>query len=629
MKKKRFKQNHSNIIKVNTKYEIVSFDLYDTLINRLVEKTSDVFDLVSEKYYEEAGRHLSNFKEYRIRAEREARKEGKGFIDIKKIYNHIPFLSENERRKCIEIEESIEYDVAYANKIGKQYYEKLKKIAKKIIIISDMYLCEDLLRKILEKCGYTDFFNIYISGKVGCSKADGGKLFSYVCNDLAVDRKFMLHIGNNVKSDWFYSKSQGIESLLISDLSKNYNALDRYTWNRIKEIKTKEEKIGYRYLGGVLIGFIKWIHDECSKKSIRDIYFFSREGYFFKEVYDRLYRKSDECIRTHYLYVSRHSLSVPLIGEVTDYEGLKERVYICESRTTVNQFLDKLGISTNEEIRQLICSEMGQIGNIYLNNIDRKRLFAIIKDFVKHNSEEQMLFAKKYFEQAIVRPTSKIGIVDIGWTGMMQKNFEDLLHRCGLNYGIYGFFLGQKPEMMKYVSQGMKNYGYLFDYKDKKYRDKILSGCGFLEFVFHPGHGSTVGYDAEGPILNPLEIPKSSMYHIELVQKGVMLLVSQIGNICKEYNVLRNEDIKSVLVRFITRPNASILDIIGDWEMNDGEVGCIVPISKNGFNMFYRDFFKTGWHVGYLKRNIRLNLPYYEVYNLIRKIWKLIELLKI
>ena len=68
------KLSTAKLIDIVKEYDIVSFDIFDTLIKRDVYKEYDVFDLVEKKYNSTYGDNILNFKDIRIEAEKNARK---------------------------------------------------------------------------------------------------------------------------------------------------------------------------------------------------------------------------------------------------------------------------------------------------------------------------------------------------------------------------------------------------------------------------------------------------------------------------------------------------------------------------------------------------------------------------
>ena len=154
--------------------KIISFDLYDTLVNRMTSSPSGVFDLLEKRFEETYGKKLKGFKEKRISSETELRKEGTICLNLSMIYERISGISKEDKEKCILLEQEIEYDISYPNAAGFFLYHKFREKGKEIIVISDMYLEKELLLRILKKCGY-DIKKIFISNLEGQSKANGDR----------------------------------------------------------------------------------------------------------------------------------------------------------------------------------------------------------------------------------------------------------------------------------------------------------------------------------------------------------------------------------------------------------------------------------------------------------------------
>ena len=78
-----------------------------------------------------------------------------------------------------------------------------------------MYLKTDTVRLILTKCGYdiTDI-PVYVSSEYALTKRTG-KLFKKVLEIEGVKANEVLHIGDNLRSDWFRPKLIGMKSVLV------------------------------------------------------------------------------------------------------------------------------------------------------------------------------------------------------------------------------------------------------------------------------------------------------------------------------------------------------------------------------------------------------------------------------
>ena len=69
------------------------------------------------------------------------------------------------------LERETELQVCCPNLPMKAIYEKALKGQKRILIVSDMYLEEPLIIKILERCGYHGYEKLYLSSAYGMCKS--------------------------------------------------------------------------------------------------------------------------------------------------------------------------------------------------------------------------------------------------------------------------------------------------------------------------------------------------------------------------------------------------------------------------------------------------------------------------
>ena len=93
------------IIKKIERYNYVSFDIFDTLIKRNVNKPSDIFKLTAIEYEKETNVKIPDFKKLRIEAEIKAREKTKEKEpNIDEIYDNIDIVKTHANRlKQIEI----------------------------------------------------------------------------------------------------------------------------------------------------------------------------------------------------------------------------------------------------------------------------------------------------------------------------------------------------------------------------------------------------------------------------------------------------------------------------------------------------------------------------------------------
>lgn len=199
------------------KEKVVSFDLYDTLIKRRVSNPHRVFDIIGEKVFKNYGIIIKDFKRIRINAEKLARKHADGKeVTLDMIYQNVQGVDTDIIIQMKQLELDTEIEICELNvEVAKTFYRLLQE-EYTIIITSDMYLPIDTISIILNKCKVEGFYKLYLSSEIGYTKRTG-KLYDYIVNDLALDKKNLLHIGDNPISDYLVPKLKGINAFCLRD----------------------------------------------------------------------------------------------------------------------------------------------------------------------------------------------------------------------------------------------------------------------------------------------------------------------------------------------------------------------------------------------------------------------------
>lgn len=194
--------------------QTISFDVFDTLVLRSVGSPVDVFDIVESSYNQDViGSTISSFKSERIKAESRARSKKYGKeITLNDIYQELSEVYDSSTidvLKKIEVESEI--DVCKSNPEMLSFYQHMKELGKRIIIVSDMYLPSDVIGAILTHCGFDGYDKLYVSSEYGVMKRYGG-LFESVKNDYSDGG--ILHIGDHPIADYSVPKKMGIKAFL-------------------------------------------------------------------------------------------------------------------------------------------------------------------------------------------------------------------------------------------------------------------------------------------------------------------------------------------------------------------------------------------------------------------------------
>lgn len=199
--------HNGEIMQILGQYDIISFDIFDTLLVRPYCKPTDLFIELEERYT------IPGFAMQRIAAEQRARAfyPEKEDIAFQEIYSFM----EKRFQDMAQQEIALERKILQVNKSIKKIYDVAIKLGKRIIIVSDMYLPGYILENILKDKGYEGYEKIYISSETGYTKASGN-MYKYVLSDLGCKAESVLHIGDNFWSDGNARRKSRLSTILIS-----------------------------------------------------------------------------------------------------------------------------------------------------------------------------------------------------------------------------------------------------------------------------------------------------------------------------------------------------------------------------------------------------------------------------
>lgn len=321
-----------NAIK-NDAIEFVSFDIFDTLVRRNCNKPSDIFTRIAEKAILEGiliNCDSDSFRNSRIYFEKKARLNSTNQdVTLHEIYANSPYPKKTQQA-LIEIEKRAELESLSLDPIAYRLVAEVSK-SKKIIAISDMYLdssfISGLLSKLLPKI---HFSQIFISSETKLTKASGD-MYSHVLNELKINAKNLIHIGDNVKSDFNNAIEMGIKAFHYNSPSwlerafKRENIFQNKYSTFIQKARVTASLLSpnnysheetMAFLNGcaihapTIVGFVKWIRKESELRGIEKHLFLMREGEIYKRIFDYFFEKSNSEI----LYASRKATYLPSIS---------------------------------------------------------------------------------------------------------------------------------------------------------------------------------------------------------------------------------------------------------------------------------------------------------------------------
>ena len=352
-------------------YDVISFDVFDTLIFRPFAQPADLFYLVGEKV------GMLDFRNIRIWAEWDARqkcneKNGHMEIDLNDIWENLSEDTGLDAAEGLKIEWETELALCYANPFMLKVWKKLVEMGKRIVIVSDMYLSTEQIKAILEKNGFVGAEKIYVSSNYKKSKADG-KLYKLVKEELQKENDSLkiLHVGDNPVSDIANAKKAGLEALHYPNINRNellyrstdmsfivgsaYRAIvNAHIYNGLKTF-SMEYEYGFIYGGLFVLGYCNFIHNYYVKENLDKLLFLSRDGDILLKAYRILYPEDN----AEYAYLSRKA-ATKLMSEIDRHDYFRRFLY-----HKVNQEYTIKDILKSMELEFLV-DELGDWKDIFL-----------------------------------------------------------------------------------------------------------------------------------------------------------------------------------------------------------------------------------------------------------------------
>lgn len=463
-----------------SQYDIISFDVFDTLIFRCFDKPTAVFYMV--------GQELGYLDFERIRREiewktREKKYEQFGHYEV--TFEEIWEFMEEETGIPAHVGQTAEWQAelkyCFANPYWKEVIRELRSRNKKVVITSDMYLREAQIRELLRNVGYPEFDAYFVSCEYRKSKSDGS-LFDEVRKTFGSDLKY-IHIGDNLHSDQKKAGERGFQTELYrnvntfgrqfrsEDMSAITGSLYRgiinaHLHNGVKSYPAAYE-FGFVYGGLFVLGYCRFIHQYVQIHDIDKILFLARDGDILNQVYQRLYPEEERACE--YVYWSRLA-ATKMAARYFKYDYFRRFLY-----HKVNQDYTLQQIFASMELDDMLPEYLELQGhtdsNEKLTLAEAKEVQQYLQqnwDTVLSHYDEQLQCGKQYYEK-ILHGCHRAVAVDVGWAGSGAVALDYIANQLwGLDCEIIGLLAGTnsaynaEPESSEPQLNNGKLENYLF-----------------------------------------------------------------------------------------------------------------------------------------------------------------------
>lgn len=431
--------NFSDITTAFMDKKVVSFDVFDTLLIRPFVHPINLFKAI------EFDHGLVGFAESRVKAEAKARLLYSGVeeVTIDEIYSII----EPKYRDCKKIELDYEMKSLHMNPRIKKIYDAAKKNDMKIICISDTYLPGEIIHEVLSNYGF-DIDAVFSSADLRKTKGSGN-IYRCVIDKLGIETKDIIHIGDNMESDYNIPHTLGIDAYHVPKIVDWFvqlvsNAKYSGYWNGqslpdsqyislMSEYYANAdctenfwEWFGYSYGGPLVLYYVNYICINALKNGIDELLFVARDGYILKKIYDEFFYDIYG-IQSRYVYLNRQTVFSSMIIDA-DLDDLKIDVLEC-FKHQIPSIESEAKMSVHEKY--------------YKYKLEMKKISETKRENLKHHIE------------ANCSGFSKIATVDMYGANMTSLKAAKALLGDKLAMGF--FFITSHENPLCYSSASMRN----------------------------------------------------------------------------------------------------------------------------------------------------------------------------
>lgn len=558
----------------------VSFDIFDTLIQRPFYDPTDLFQLMNKEFEHLISSNME-FSKVRVQAEAYTRRKYGNLhpewqdVTLDEIYAGMRELFDFPKEvteKLKQLEQQLEIRFCGTRNAGKELYEAALLAGKKVIIVSDMYLTRDTIEKILRKNGYKEYEKLYLSSELRLTK-NSGEIFDHVKKDLLLTKQdHIYHVGDTWRNDVECAKKAGFDPLFlpkakevfenkIQDLNTNdcskmaeiassiavkqgeryksigYGCMIAMVYNRYfdnpfrtfhseSDFNIDPNFIGYYVVGMHMIGISEWITQQCNEKKVETIHFLARDGYLPMQAYQIWNNGNEQAAEADYMYASRKAVMPGMIKSKWDFYNLPVEYH----NHTPKTLLDVLKFASkkmDEDAKKQICIK---------NKFDYEKPFSEHEEYIRFLNvflseiyseeilKENQVLAKEYYSNIKENDIA----FDMGYSGKIQSAISNLVG-AGVDVLFVHSEAGMADKMKRLGEYQIANYYDYTPYVSGLLREHLLSDYG-------PGCSGFKREKAKVvPILSEEEKNFQDIFVIDTIQKSALQFVKECKQIFEGY----------------------------------------------------------------------------------------------
>ncbi|MBQ8201124.1 MAG: glycosyltransferase [Clostridia bacterium] len=544
--------------------ETVSFDVFDTLLQRPFRQPDDLYYMMEDRWQKVNRRCLISFAAARAEAETSARVWARGRredIELYDIYNALRVTcgaSEDcaDTMRFVERETEIEYCLPRLS--GVQLFQLARYLGRRVILISDMYLDKETITAMLHKCGVADWDAFFLSSEENALKWNGA-LYTCALNALGAAPETVLHIGDNWHNDFIKPREMGMHAMhhpramdVMTDKGRtalgqlglqsvssfggngslqsalSFRCMQALTADRFFDngfAPTQRDSsfagspalLGYYAVGGHVLAAAQWLIRRCRADGVKRLVFLARDGWLIMQAVKRLLPE-DSGLTVDYQPASRRCLLPALTVHPSDFYALP----VNTPAYSVGKVVRLLDFCTADKPPEQIRQEVEAAGFSWEQPFPgRYRYLEFIRWYLDHlydGCRHQRTYntLREYYEPILTEGTA---CFDMGYSGRLQAALCQLA-----GFGVPVYFIHDDEKECPRLERAYEYEASCF------YGLKPGMSGAFREFLLSSDEPPCIGFcrtdKGVEPVYGRSEYNAAARFFIRCVQENALRFVS-------------------------------------------------------------------------------------------------------
>ncbi len=470
--------------------DIVSFDVFDTLLVRCFGEPADLFTALAERLAPPLATIFSHERAAaELRARLAAAAKGEPEVTLAAIYHELgQALAARSAAGGVDLDQIAKEEIALelrcvrADPQVAAAFQALVAAGQRVVLVSDMYLPGWCVEQMLAECGFTGFERLYLSSEIMAAKADGS-VWPYLraASGLAPDAR-IVHLGDNPQSDGDAARAAGVMPFLLTPpgerrlgsrlIQRGHWLTDVFASLLRQDLVARRDDpdfdpywlaIAHLVVAPAALGMAGHVGRVARAHGTDRVFFLARDGLIFQKAYEAAWRPAD-AVASRYVWCSRRCVNFANIATLDDtaLEFLGSGAPI-----SPNAYLRRIDLDPADPSIQAVVTKFFADPHKPVHTADGRAalraMFTALAEPILAQAAVERAALLAHLDDVALYDGSGV-VVDLGWHGSLQRSLMLLgRSRTGVLPPLVGAYLGTFERRVQTVAGAkLEASGWLF-----------------------------------------------------------------------------------------------------------------------------------------------------------------------